>query len=167
MHVPIVFRHEIPYPGGAIAEWMYVRLFCRLLVLFLRPTVDDLVDSGEFDFGVVQDDIVEAARKNLVKGGGRFLRFGIDVIDGGRIAIRVFASRTLVAPSSSTQSIGQRVEAYIAVANTRQRLDENALVPCAVLACSVRCVVLGLDFAPLMMLSKRRFCRCRMSARGP
>ena len=165
MHVPIVFRHEIPYPDGTIAEWMYVRLFCRLLVLFLRPTVDDLVDSGQFNFGVVQGDIVEAARQNLVKGGGRFLRFGIDVIDGGRIAIRVFASRTLVAPSM--QSMGQRVEAYIAVANTRQRLDENALVPCAVLACSVRCVVLGLDFAPRMMLSKKRFCRCRMSARGP
>ena len=76
----------------------------------------------------------------------------------------LFASRTPAAPS--TQSMGQRIEAYIAVANKRQRLDEKALVPCAVLASSVRFVVFGLNFAPLMMLSKRRFCRCRMPARG-
>ena len=166
MHVPIVPRHEIPYSDGTTAEWMYVRLFCCLLVLFLRPTVADLVDSGRFDIGVVHDDIVEAARQNLVKGGGRFLRFGIDVIDGGRIAIRVFPSRALVASSSSTQTIGQRVEGYIVEANRRECLDADALVPCAVPVCSVRCVVLGLDFATLMILSKRRFWRWRTSARG-
>ena len=135
-------------------------------MLLLRPTVDDLVDSGEFDFGVVQDYIVEAARRNLVKGGGRFLRFGIDVIDGGRIAIRVFPSRALVAPSSSIQSLGQRVEGYIVEANRRECLDASALVPCAVLVCSVRRVVFGLDFAMLMISSKRRFWRWRTSARG-
>ena len=81
--------------------------------MFLCSTVDDLLLSGEFDVGVVHDDVVEAARRNLVKGFGGVLRFGIDVIEGGRIAIRVFPSRALVAPSSSIQSLGQRVEGYI------------------------------------------------------
>ena len=81
--------------------------------MFLCSTVDDLLLSGEFDVGVVHDDVVEDARRNLVKGFGGVLRFGIDVIEGGRIAIRVFPSRALVAPSSSTQSIGQRVEVIL------------------------------------------------------
>ena len=119
--------------------------------------VDELVPSGQFDVGVVADDIVEAARRNLVKGGGRILRFGIDVVDGGRIVIRVFPSRVLVAPSSSPLSIGQKVEAYIVEANRRELLDEKALVPCVVLVCSVWCVVRGLNFGPPMMLSRRRF----------
>ena len=134
--------------------------------MFLCSTVDDLLFSGEFDVGVVHDDVVEAARRNLVKGFGGVLRFGIDVIEGGRIAIRVFPSRALVAPSSSNQSLGQRVEGYIVEANRRECLDASALVPCAVLVCSVRCVVLGLAFATLMILSKRRFWRWRTSARG-
>ena len=135
-------------------------------MLFLCLTVDDLLDSGQFDFGVAHDDVVEAARRNLVKGFGGVLRFGIDVIDSGRIAIRVFPSRALVAPSSSNHSLGQRVEGYIVEANRRECLDASALVPCAVLVCSVRRVVFGLDFAMLMISSKRRFWRFGTSARG-
>ena len=119
--------------------------------------VDELVASGQFDVGVVADDIVEAARRNLVKGGGRILRFGIDVVDGGRIVIRVFPSRVLVAPSSSELSIGQRVEAYIVDANRRELLDQQALVPCVVLVCSVLCVVPGFNFGTPMTLSRTRF----------
>ena len=104
--------------------------------------VDELVASGMFDFGVVDEDIVEAARRNLVKGGGGMLRFGIDELNGGRTAIRVFPSRVLATPSSSSPlSIGQKVEAYIAEANRRELLDEKALVPCVVLVCSVWCGV--------------------------
>ena len=125
--------------------------------------VDELAASGQFDDGVVADDIVEAARRNLVKCGGRTLRYGIDVVDGGRIAIRVFPSRVLVAPSSSPLSIGQKVEAYIVEANRaasvhrRELLDQKALVPCVVLVCSVWCVVPGLNFGTPMTLSRTRF----------
>ena len=125
--------------------------------------VEELVASGQFDLGVVDEDIVEAARRNLVKGGGGMLRYGIDEVSGGRIVIRVFPSRVLATPSSSSLSIGQQVEAYIVEANRaasfhrRELLDEKALVPCVVLVCSVWCVVPGLNFGPPMMLSRRRF----------
>ena len=92
--------------------------------------VEELVASGQFDLGVVDEDIVEAARRNLVKGGGGMLRYGIDEVSGGRIVIRVFPSRVLATPSSSSPSIGQRVELYIVEANRREPLDEKALVPC-------------------------------------
>ena len=120
--------------------------------------VDELVASGMFDFGVVDEDIVETVRRNLVKGGGGMLRYGIDEVSGGRTVIRVFPSRVLATPSSSSPlSIGQKVEAYIAEANRRELLDEKALVPCVVLVCSVWCVVPELNFGPPMTLLRRTF----------
>ena len=122
--------------------------------------VDELVASGKFDFGVVDEDIVEAARRNLVKVGG-VLRFGIDEVAGGGMVIRVFPSRVAeTIPGASNQSIGQRVEAYIVKANRaaifhrRDPLDEQALVPCVVLVCSVWCALPGLNFGPPMTLSR-------------
>ena len=125
--------------------------------------VEELVASKQFDLGVVDEDIVETVRRNLVKGGGGMLRYGIDEVSGGRTVIRVFPSRVLATPSSSSLSIGQQVEAYIVEANRaahlhrRELLDAKALAPCVVLVCSVWCVLPGLNFGPPMMLLRRRF----------
>ena len=162
--VPIVPRHAVEYGDGTIVEWMYVRfevhragLCCHLFL------VEELAVSGQFEDAVVAGDIVEAVRQNLVKVPSGMLRYGIDEVSGGRIVIRVFPSRVLVAPSSSPLSIGQKVEAYIVEANRaasfhrRELLDEKALVPCVVLVCSRWCVAPGLNFGTPMTLSRRRF----------
>ena len=125
--------------------------------------VEELVASKQFENGVVGEDIVEAVRRNLVKGGGGMLRYGIDEVSAGRMIVRVFPSRVPETASSSSLSIGQQVEAYIVEANRaanlhrRELLDAKALVPCVVLVCSVWCVLPGLNFGPPMMLLRRRF----------
>ena len=100
--------------------------------------VEDLVASQQFDDGVVGEQIVEAARKNLVKVGG-VLRFGIDEVAGGGMVIRVFPSRVAVTiPGASNQSIGQRVEAYIVEAN-RASIRDRRLLSMNKLSCPVLC----------------------------
>ena len=153
MRDAVVNRLAIDYGNGVVGTWISVRFkLCVLGCVCSLLLVDVLVESGEFDAGVDAKVIVDVARKNLVRVDGT-LRFGIDEVEPGCIAIRIFPSRQLALASSlSSGSVGQQVEAYIVKACRRSNLDAAALVPCVVLSlgCSAFCVVLGSNFGPLM-----------------
>ena len=166
MQHPVVQRQHLDFDNGMIGVWIFVRfiLYCAGLRLCSPCLVDDLVESGQFAAGVDAKVIVDVVRKNMLHEDGT-LRFGIDEIEVGRIAIRIFPSRLRARAASfsassslSSGSVGQQVEAYIEEACRRSRgarrppPDDGALVPCALLShvCSACCVAFGPNFGGLM-----------------